>query len=66
MAQMSMADLERQLLTNDRLSGVISSLQTLSQRGTNIYVLISTLRHTVSVSFSHYFINVYVYMYMYI
>lgn len=48
---MSMADLERQLLTNDRLSNVISALQTLSQRGTNIHVLISTLRHTVSDAF---------------
>jgi hypothetical protein len=47
---MSMADLERQLLTNDRLSNVITALQNLSQRGTNIQVLIATLRHTVAVS----------------
>ena len=44
-----MVDYERQLLTNDRLSCVVSELQTLIHSGTNIRVLISSLRHLVRV-----------------
>lgn len=44
-----MVDRERQLLTNDRLTSVVGKLQSVVQNGTNLRILIQTLKGAMQV-----------------